>query len=498
MRVAPSMPEPNDQEPTVQLPTTGLVAVVKEDCPTCRLVEPVLAQLALETGSNLLVVSQDVADFAVPAPASGARHEHDLDLALSDALAVEIVPTLFRLEGGQPTEVAVGWHRDQWRSASGIDGLGEGLPAARPGCGALNQTEEHRQRLALRRHVFVSRQVDLGDEEDPIEACFARGWTDGLPVVPPTPQRVLRMLEGTSREPGEVLGEAAPDLVECTVEKVAVNSVMAGCLPEYLPVVLAAVEAALTPEFNWHGLAATTYFSGPVVIVNGPIAERVGLNSGINALGQGHRANSTIGRALNLTLRNFGGARPGEIDRATLGNPGKLSFCIAERERDSPWPSLAAARGVEANQSAVTLFAGEGPRGVVDQLSRNPRSLCRSLAWALRTVAHPKLVLGFDAVVVISPEHGRVFREAAWDRDRVLKELHELLQLPTEELARGADGCAEGLPEAVTAQTKRLPKFKPDGLLLLHAGGDAGLFSAVIGGWVNGEMGSQPVTRVVR
>ena len=481
-----------------KLPNAELVVVVKEDCPTCQLVEPVLKDLAQRMGEKLLIVSQDTPDFGQPPAGSGARQVHDHDLSLSDTLDVEIVPTLYRLEAREVADSTIGWHRQQWQAVSGVTDLGSELPDSRPGCGALNQSAQHQEQLALARHRFVSRHIDLGTEEDPLEACFARGWTDGLPVIPPTPERVLRMLTGTRREPGEVLGEVAPDLVECTVEKVAVNAVMAGCLPEYLPVVLAAVEAALTPEFNWHGLAATTYFSGPVVIVNGPIAERIGMNSGINALGQGHRANSTIGRAVSLTLRNVGGARPGEIDRATLGNPGKLSFCIAEREHDSPWPSLAHSRGVGEDESSVTLFAGEGPRGVVDQLSRQPTSLCRSLAWALRSVAHPKLILGFDAVLVISPEHGRVFREAGWDRERVLAELHELLLLPADELTRGVDGCAEGLPEAVTSQAERLPKFKPDGLLLMHAGGDAGLFSAVIGGWVNGEMGSQPVTRRIR
>lgn len=486
------------EQPSNPLPAAGLVVVVKQDCPTCRLVKIVLNELAMEVGANLLIVSQDVEEFARPPSETAARHLHDTDLAISDALNVEIVPSLFRIQSGSPVESAIGWNRDQWQAVAGFDQLGADLPASRPGCGALNQSDEHQERLALRSHRFLSRQVDVGSDEDLWEACHARGWTDGLPVVPPTPGRVLRMLHGTSRDPADILGVVAPDLVDCTVEKVAVNAVMAGCRPEYLPVVLTAVEAALTPEFNWHGLAATTYFSGPVIIVNGPIVDRVGLNSGINALGQGHRANATIGRALNLTLRNVGGARPGEIDRATLGNPGKLSFCLAEREADSPWPALAASRGIADGESAVTLFAGEGPRGVVDQLSRTPQSLCRSLAWALRTVAHPKLILGFDAILVISPEHARVFRESQWDRDRVLAELHELLLLPAEELARGADGCAEGLPEAVTAQARRLPKFKPDGLLLMHAGGDAGLFSAVIGGWVNGEMGSQPVTRMVR
>jgi hypothetical protein len=173
-----------------------------------------------------------------------------------------------------------------------------------------------------------------------------------------------------------------PDLVECTVEKVAVNAVMAGCLPEYLPVVLAALEAATADEFALHGLLATTHFAGPVVVVNGPVAARIGMNSGVNALGQGNRANATIGRALQLVVRNVGGGRPGEVDRATMGNPGKYTFCFAEREGDSPFAPLAADRGVPGD--AVTVFAGAGVQPVVDQLSRDPESLARTLAACLR------------------------------------------------------------------------------------------------------------------
>src|SRR2546425_6438677 len=155
---------------------------------------------------------------------------------------------------------------------------------------------------------------------------------------------------------------------------------MAGCKPEYLPVVLAAVEAACTDEFNAHGLLATTSFSGPVVIVNGPVRRRIAMNAGGNALGQGNRANATIGRALQLVIRNVGGGRPGEVDRSTMGNPGKYTFCFAEDEQGSPWEPLSVERGLPPGTSAVTLFAGEGVRGVVDQLSREPESLARSLA----------------------------------------------------------------------------------------------------------------------
>jgi hypothetical protein len=273
---------------------------------------------------------------------------------------------------------------------------------------------------------------------------------------------------------------------------VAINAVMAGCRPEYLPVVIAALEAACTERFNIHGVLATTYSVGPVVIVNGPITRAIGMNAGINVLGQGNRANATIGRALQLLIRNVGGGRPGEVDRATLGNPGKYTFCFAENEEGSPWEPLSVERGLPPGTSAVTLFAGEGPRTVFDQLSRTPESLARSFAWCLRSVAHPKLARDYEAIVVVSPEHGRVLREAGWSKARLREEIVTLLTIPGDELIRGACGIAEGMPTAET-----LPKFLPDRLWFVHAGGSAGLFSSIIGSWVAGDYGSQPVTREV-
>jgi hypothetical protein len=314
--------------------------------------------------------------------------------------------------------------------------------------------------------------------------------------VAPTVVRVLRMLAGTARAPDEIVAVVPPDLVPCTVEKVAVNAVLAGCKPEYLPVVLAALEAACTDTFNIHGLLATTMPVSPVLVVNGPIRRAIGMNSGVNALGQGNRANSTIGRALQLIVRNVGGGRPGGVDRATLGNPGKVSFCFAEDEEGSPWEPLSVERGFAPGTSTVTLFPGEGPRSVVDQLARDPDSLARTLAACLRTVHHPKLPLVFDAILVVGPEHARVFAEGAWTKAQLKARLHELLQLPGSEIVRGAGGMTEGVPEAFRDAT--LPKFRDDGLLVVHAGGGAGLFSAIIGGWANGATGSQPVTAEVK
>jgi hypothetical protein len=464
----------------VRLPD-GLVAVVKRDCPTCALVEPVLREL------GAAVWCQDDASWF---------DGDDTELELSYRLGIETVPTLMRVDAGEEIERVVGWSRGQWERLSGVPGLGLGLPDHRPGCGSLSVDPFRIDALEARYggSGLGSRRVELADLEDEHEAMHDRGWTDGLPVVPPTPERVLRMLRGTTRDPADVVAVVPPDLVGCTVEKVAVNAVMAGCLPEHLPVVLAALEAACTDEFALHGLLATTYFSGPTVVVNGPVARRIGMNSGVNALGQGNRANATIGRALQLVVRNVGGGRPGGIDRATLGNPGKLTSCFAEREEDSPFAPLAADRGVPGD--AVTLFAGSGLQPVVDQLSRTPESLARTFAACLRVNGHPKLPMAFDAMLVISPEHGRLFREAGWDRARLVAELEGLLMLPSDELLRGAAGIAEGIPEGLAGT--ELPKFRPGGLLVVHAGGDAGLFSAIIGGWVSGDAGSVPVTREVR
>ncbi len=470
----------------------GLVAVVKRDCPTCELVGPVLRQLAASVG--VTVYSQD--DPAFPDTAPWVRD--DRDLAVSWHHGIETVPTLLRVEGGRELARTEGWSRPAWEALAGVAGLGDDLPEHRPGCGSLSVDPRHTDALAVRfgGSVLRSRRVELADLEDEFEALFERGWTDGLPVVPPTEARVLRMLEGTTRAPDEIVAVVPPDLVPCTVEKVAVNAVMAGCRPEYLPVVLAAVEAACTDEFNIHGVLATTMSVGPVIVINGPIRHRLRMNSGGNALGQGNRANLTIGRALQLVIRNVGGGRPGEVDRATLGNPGKLSFCFAEDEEGSPWESLAVERGAAPGTDTVTLFCGEGPRIVVDQKSRSPESLTRSLADALLATISRRTVFGMDAMLVLSPEHMARYRDAGWSKARFREELASLLLVDADTILAGAGGIEEGLPPARAGL--RLPKVRPDGrLLVVHAGGPAGLFSAIVGGWANGATGSHPVTKEI-
>jgi hypothetical protein len=468
----------------------GLVVVVKQDCATCRMVVPVLEQLA--GSQHLTVYVQDDDSFLGGIPAVD-----DSELAFSWHHEIETVPTLISVMNGTEQDRTVGWSRAEWERLTGIADLGAALPAMRPGCGSLSVDPDLVDGLRAKYSGsrLRSRRVEFATLEDEMEALYARGWTDGLPVVPPTEARVLRMLEGTSHAPDEVVATAPPDLVDVTVEKVAINAVMAGCKPEYLPWVLTAVQAACTDEFNIHGVLATTMPVGPVIVCNGPGTQAIGMNSGVNVLGQGNRANLTIGRALQLVIRNVGGGRPGGVDRATHGNPGKISFCFPEDEAGSPWTSLATARGIAPGTDAITLFAGEGPKIIVDQLSRTPESLVSSLAAAMRAMHHPKLVLGFDVILLISPEHARVFSEAGWNRERVLEELHGRLQISGTELVRGAHGIAEGVPEGLRDRT--LAKFRNDGILLVHAGGGAGLFSTMIGGWANGAMGSTPVTRAV-
>ncbi len=469
----------------------GIVIVVKEECATCHSVGPVLVQL--DGAATLTVYTQDDPDF--PGDVAAV---HDDDLAVSWHHGIETVPTVIRVVDGVEIERTVGWHREEWERVTGITGLGPDLPAMRPGCGSMSVDPDLVDALNVRfgASILASRRIDVAQAEDEMEMMFTRGWTDGLPVVPPTEERVMRMLTGTTRAPSDIVATVPPDLVDVTVEKVAIAAVMAGCKPEYLPWVLTAVEAACTNQFNMHGLLATTMPVGPVIVCSGPGTRAIGMNSGGNALGQGNRANSTIGRALQLIVRNVGGGRPGEIDRATHGSPGKIGFCFAENDVDSPYGTLAGEHGIEPGVDALTVFAGEGTRCVVDQLSRDPESLARSLAASLQALHHPKLILGFDAILVMGPEHARVFADAGWDREQIVAGISAHLNRPGSDLVRGADGMAEGLPVGF-ADAPSMPKFRPGGLMLAYAGGGAGLFSEIIGGWANGEIGSAPVTRAV-
>jgi hypothetical protein len=460
---------------------------VKESCETCKLIEPLLAELFDQLDIEL--VSQDNPQFPPGFPVI-----YDESLELSYRAEIEIVPTLIEKDAQGEVNRIYGWDKEQWQKIAGFQFAAE-LPLFRPGCGSRTLDPGMPEKLAARFDAanLKSRRLQF-DADDDIEACFDQDWSDGLPVVPPTEVRLMRMLAGTHRDPQEYIGDVPPDYGRCTIEKIALNAVLAGCRPEYLPVVIASVEAVLEDEFCMHGLLATTYFSGPMIVVNGPLSRAIGMNAKGNALGQGNRANATIGRALQLVIRNIGGGKPQQVDRSALGNPGKYTFCFAEDELGSCWESLAIEKGFAAEDSTVTLFAADGVQGIVDQKSRDPDSLCRSFAAALRVVAHPKFVMSSDVFLVVSPEHERVYREAGWSKQDLKDRLTELLMIPGSELVAGAAGITEGLPQSFAE--KVTPKFREGGLSIVRAGGSAGMFSAIIAGWVaSGPMGSIPVTK---
>jgi hypothetical protein len=481
-----------------------LVALVKHDCPVCDELLP-----ALDAAGVRLVSQSEPGETAEQAERLGLGRvpEIDDDLALSLRFDPDAVPAVLLLDGGEEQARVEGL--DTARLAELAAGAGvtlalDGLPAHRPGCASRTRDPDVAARLAARRARedgrLQARTLAVGGLEDPVEALHDRDLTDGLPVVPPTPERVVALLAGTSRHPQDLVGEVPPYGGRATVEKVAINAVMAGCLPEHLPVVLAAVEAACEEAFALHGMVATTMPVGPLVVVSGPDTDRIGLESAGNCLGQGNRANLSIGRALQLVVRNVGGGRPRVEDRAAHGQMGKVASCFAERlDATAPWQGLAQARGVPGDETGVTLFCAEGPRVITDQLARDPEGLCASLAFALEGVSTPRQRLAFDALLLVGPEHGRIFREAGWDRERVQRELFERTASPAGTLVRGAGGSPEGLdPAWVSDPEQPVPKFAgPDRILLAYAGGDAGLFSMVFGGWASGEIGSAPVTRSI-
>lgn len=454
-----------------------LLVLLKRECETCQMLAPVLADL--KRAAPLTMYSQDDPDF--PEAAGGSLDDRSLEQSWRHG--IEIVPTLIRIEGGREVARTEGWNRAEWIRVTGVADIGRGLLPNKPGCGSKSVEPGMPERLALRfgNLRFASRAIAIDEMDDAAEVAYDRGWTDGLPVIAPTDLRLARMLGGTTRAPAEILGKIPPNLAECTIEKAAINAVLAGCRPEYFPVVLATLEAALKPEFSMHGLLATLWFSGPVVIVNGPIAKRIGMNWAGNALGQGNRANATIGRALQLIIRNVGGGRPQEIDRSVLGNPGKYTFCFAEDETDPAWVPLNVARGHPRGSSIVTLFHGDGVQGIADQKSRDPESLARSLAMGLWAVCHPKLAQWSHAILVLSPDHYDIFKQGGWGRAKIEAGIWQALKRPGRDLIEGAGGVGEGIDPSRAGEL--VDKFHPGGLLIVRAGGQGGLFSAIIGGW---------------
>src|SRR5215471_14385362 len=253
--------------------------------------------------------------------------------------------------------------------------------------------------------TLTSKRYQVQDVGDAIEFCFQQGWTDGLPVVPPTPERVGAMLEAARLAPPQQIAFIKNRAVSITAEKVAINAVMAGCRPEYMAVVVAAVEGIGDPAWSYHGPGTSTGGAAVLVIVNGPITRELDINAGDNLFGPGWRSNLTIGRAVRLVMRNVCGSLPGLLDRGTVGHPGKLSYVIAENETDSPWTPLHVERGLHANQSAVTVVAAAGPHQFYNQLSNTAEGVLTTLADNMRTSGG---AMGQPTyVVVLAGEHMR-------------------------------------------------------------------------------------------
>ncbi|MGN6378496.1 MAG: hypothetical protein ACTHNU_06055 [Gaiellales bacterium] len=454
-----------------------LVVFAHADCPTSALALRHLAQAEDAQVRTVLVAEEPPEDAARLARRAGLRAQvlaEDAPYRASLEQRIESVPTAILVEpGGGERERLVGWDREAYERLLGVS-LPQLGPARKPGCGS--------------RAVEPAQAGGMDEPED----MFERGFTDGLPVVPPTPERVEAMLGG--RDPGRSLGAVPPVHGEATLRRVAACAVLAGCRPEYFPVVVEAVAGVLEPEFNAHGIGVTTQPAGIVMIVNGPARDRLGLNSGMGVLGPGTRANMTIGRALRLVLTLTGGAVPGRLDRSTLGNPAKLGMCIAEAEETSPWEPLHVERGFPPEASTVTVLAADAPLSISDHRSRTPEELAGVLAQAACATWSPYWwPMDDDSLFVICPEHAALFAQHGWSKARLREELYRTACRPARELRRG-----ETTP-AVRDAADDQPVHKwtdPERIMLMVAGGEAGRYTAVLGPCDG--MGTRPITREVR
>jgi thiol-disulfide isomerase/thioredoxin len=513
----------NSQGEQVSFPggRAALVCFVKEDCPTCREVMPVLAALygAFKDSLDFHVVGQTTqgneklaADFDLPFALLD-----DATLKVSFATDIDTVPTLFWSDkDGQTKAELVGFVRSEWQNLSsevaqsaqlqspGLDW--DALPEWRPGCGSLSVDPliADKLRAESENSPLRARKIEIGVGDDEVEFMFDQGFSDGLPLVPPTPERVLRMLGGTRRDPQEVLAIMPPNMGEVTVEKAAINAVMAGCKPEYMPVINTIVQAICTDEYNIHGVMATTMGASPVIVVNGPIRHQLDMNMKLGALGQGSRANATIGRAVRLLIRNMGGAKPGGTERSTLGNPMKFTMCFAEWEERNPWSPLHVERGFAEGDSVVTIFTmTSGPTLIVDQDSRTAAELAGTMGLCLEAAFNPKAHYATDCLLVVVPEHIDTLLRDGYTKADLRARIQEVTARPIRDLVANeisGTGFKREMAASMTAEQldRKLPKFKTeDDIHIVVAGAEAGKFSGAFHGWATGEIGSISVSRKI-
>jgi hypothetical protein len=348
---------------------------------------------------------------------------------------------------------------------------------------------------------LTSNSIEVSGALEAIETYFENGWSDGLPVVPPTREAVTTMLGGANLSPDDILGVEPVKGAVITAEKAAINAVMAGCKPDYMPVVVAAIEAITQPEFNLHGITVSTMGAAIMLIVNGPITEELEINSQVSAFGPGYRANATIGRAIRLIVMNVLGTRSNDgLDKATLGHPGKYSWCIGENEEALPadWEALHVTRGVDAGESAVTVVSGLSGTQFGEHEASTPEGILDAFAQRL----YPMGPGVKQVILVICPEHAAHFTEAGWSKDQVGKYLYENAHKTASEwiamgLPSGAqkDSNAKLDPENGDQLISVLDS--PEAAIPIVVGGDGGAWSAVIPPWSLGSR-SKVVTRPIK
>jgi hypothetical protein len=491
----------------------ALLVFFETDCPTCQLALPYLNALA-KAPVQIIGISQDDED-------STREFVHQLnirfpvqldhELRLSRAYDPQSVPSLFLLDGaGQVVRTLTGFDKASFNTLAAELGQPEiapehdGAPAWKPGCSSRHLEPEssngaHAKTQFLRMSATRATRIIVPENEDPFTFC-ARQFGDALPVVPPTVERVQRMLDSCPWPPESVVARVPPFYGEATVEKIAANAVMAGCAPELMRVLLPLVRAACDERFNIHGVQATTHFAAPLMLINGPVRKQLGFWSRQNVFSNVAKSNSTLGRALQLILLNIGGARPDGIDMSALGNPGKFSYCIAENEEESPWEPFQVTRGFAKDQSTVTLFAGEAPHGVSEHTAQRGKTILKAISRALATVWSYRMCLMNEAVVVLCPEHVKTLHRDGFTKQQARDFLFESTGIPLRHYQETNDR-GEGLQltanysEVVIDGEPCYRKFRsPESLHIVVAGGTAGKFSAVIGSWTAGPVGSQMVT----
>ncbi len=461
----------------------ALVVFASEECPTSaitvRRLAPLVDDLA-KVGVTVAVVFEDPLEVAARAARRagfrGPVLSEPAPYDVSDSYELVSVPTTVLVDRERnAVGRVVGWDAEALDAlladacaAAGAAPIRvtQDPPTRKPGCAAKNTYDP--ETLVL---------IDTAPGLDEPEDMFERGWTDGLPVIAPTRERVDAMLGG--RDPEQLIGELAPAMSRLTLERVAACAVLAGCRPDYFPVVIAAVEAALEPRFNVGGQAVTTQPAGQVMIVNGPVRDAISLNSGMGVLGPGWRANMTIGRALRLVISLTGGGYPGRLDRSTLGQPGKVGLCLAEDEDVSPWEPLHVERGFDASSSVVTLIGADAPLSISDHRSTTPEELARVLGWAAAATWSPNWwPLDAISLFLICPEHAEMFRAAGWSKRRLREEIFESVRRPASELRWG-----ETTPQVKRAADDELiyKWSSPEDIVFVVAGGEAGRYSAVFG-----------------